>query len=143
MRLYELFDKVAKWEWTYQSDKIYVAKTARLELTIEFFTSEHDQNEWNVSFLRGKTVKPTGTGNEFEIFSTVLAVIADFIQERQPEAIAFTAADTASRVKLYNRMVSKFAATNGFTVTTMASFDHETDVNFTDYVLTRKNNETL
>jgi hypothetical protein len=143
MRLYELFDKVANWKWVGQSESVWVAETPRLDLTIEFFTSLHDQNEWNVAFLRSDTMEPTGTGNEFEIFSTVLAVIADFIQERQPEAIAFTAADTASRVKLYNRMVSKFAATNGFTVTTMTSYDYETDVNFTDYVLTRKNNETL
>lgn len=50
----------------------------------------------------------TNTGNEIEVFSTVNAIMQDFIRRVNPKVIRFSA-EEASRQKLYDRMVRMLA----------------------------------
>ena len=48
-----------------------------------------------------------------KIISTVLSVVREFIQKKSPPVLKFTAfSDDPSRVKLYTRMLKKFAPDN-------------------------------
>lgn len=50
----------------------------------------------------------TNSGNELLVFSTVLAIIKEFIQLHNPSVLKFSA-EGASRIKLYNRMVHRLS----------------------------------
>jgi len=54
-----------------------------------------------------------GTGNQGKVFSTVLDLLKKFAKNIKPQKIAFTA-DEPSRMKLYKRMVTKFAPSLGY-----------------------------
>ena len=50
----------------------------------------------------------TGTGNELQVFSTVLDVMKDFAAQHSPGAFGFSAHEP-SRIRLYNKIMSRFS----------------------------------
>jgi hypothetical protein len=123
MRLFELFDKIAKWSWSKQSPfKGYAAVAEEIGIEVTFTQSRLVEHEWEIEFTKNtmsddgwttKTLEPTGTGNEFVVFSTVLDIIRAFMQITSPSKMTFSAGDIGSRTKLYSRLVGKFAYANG------------------------------
>jgi hypothetical protein len=63
---------------------------------------------WAIEFSRGGTMTVTGHGDELRIFSTIVAIVKEFIQKEKPSAIFFSSdRDETSRMKLYDRMVKR------------------------------------
>jgi hypothetical protein len=54
-----------------------------------------------------------GTGNQGKVFSTVMAALKELIKSVSPKQLQFSA-EEPSRMKLYKRMVSKFASSLGY-----------------------------
>ena len=94
-------------------------------LTVMF--SKQDDDSWGVSFYRNDSQRTTGLGDAHRVFATVLAAIAEFIKKQQPRALTFSAVkveedddsiqDQLSRIKLYDRLVQRYAQSVGYGVT--------------------------
>jgi hypothetical protein len=94
-------------------------------LTVMF--SKQDDDSWGVSFYRNDSQRTTGLGDAHRVFATVLAAIAEFVKKQQPRALTFSAVkveedddsiqDQLSRIKLYDRMVERYARSAGYGVT--------------------------
>lgn len=125
-QLNELFDKVADWSWFALDPYYKLASSKQVDLTVEVVRTVVDGNDWEISFVRGDTMKVSGDGREFEVFATVLAIIDDFIETNDPDRLTFRADDTASRIKLYTRLVNRFAASHGFSCQVTQSNDYDT-----------------
>lgn len=75
---------------------------------------------WEVIFAVDSEVAITGEGDgdEIKIFSTVLDIMSDFIKNKDPEKLYFTAEKTPdssnSRIRLYNRLIKRFATSRGY-----------------------------
>jgi len=83
--------------------------------------NEEGPGQYMVEFWRGAEQSVTGEGDAQRIFATVLAAIAKFIQQHQPQSIVFSAhkeddpeQKSDSRSKLYNRLVQRYAGTIGY-----------------------------
>ena len=78
-------------------------------------------NKWEVSFAVDDEFSVTGEGDEIKVFSTVLDIISDVIQTKEPEELNFTAEKTldssSSRIRLYNRLIKRFAVSHGYRLT--------------------------
>ena len=112
MKLTEIFDKPAPIKWG----------TERQTITGEFIVDEekygiyfspaldHGQIVWIIEFgqkIAGqKRMKTgvTGLGKEFQVFSTVISAIRDWIKKKKPQSIEFEGSGE-SRNKLYKRLV--------------------------------------
>jgi hypothetical protein len=51
----------------------------------------------------------TGTGEAFQVFSTVIDILRDFVKKHEPAMIKFSALEP-SRIKLYSRLVDMVAS---------------------------------
>jgi hypothetical protein len=79
-----------------------------------------------------------GTGDQYKILATVVAVINDWIRHTHPETFAFSASsDEPSRVKLYRRVLSK-AVFPGYTASTL--FEPES---YSEYYVFKVNRDQL
>jgi hypothetical protein len=124
MRLQELFDRPGE-----------ISKTNDEESSVRFdgfvsgdqlvvYMREIDDSVWTVEFRVGGRQDRRGdkAGEELQIFSTVIQAIQEFVQDRQPREIMFTAAkqefgvDT-NRAQLYDRLVRRFANNAGYAYT--------------------------
>jgi hypothetical protein len=78
-------------------------------------------DEWRVEFHRNNSQEVTGEGDSQRVFATVLKAIQQFIQKQDPWMLTFSAdkegysdADKQSRVRLYDRMVKRYAQAWGY-----------------------------
>ena len=114
----ELFDRPAQWRLVLYDDDlwVYVANINDKKLQVNFQLSNDDI--WVVTFSIDGDLAITGEGDEIKIFSTVLDVMKDFIQREVPQDLYFTAAKTPesnnSRIKLYTRLIKRFARDHGY-----------------------------
>ena len=75
---------------------------------------------WEVIFTVDSELAVTGEGDgdEMKVFSTVLDIMSDFIKNKDPEQLYFTAEKSpvygSSRIRLYNRLVKRFASSRGY-----------------------------
>jgi len=81
-----------------------------------------DFRNLNVSSANQEAI--TKTGNEIEVFSTVIAIATKVINERQPTIIAFGAHES-SRQKLYSRIINILKRKFNY------ELDEDAGVNFT------------
>jgi hypothetical protein len=72
-----------------------------------------DPNKWIVNFFRGNETKNTGQGNAYKIFSTILAIMKEFIIARKPNVIMFVA-NQDNKNAVYARMITRFAENMGY-----------------------------
>ena len=78
------------------------------EITASF--SLDDDNFWIYEFTEGsnRTVKLTGSGGEFQVFSFIRELLEEFVQRYQPEGIKFSADKSdKGRAELYYKMLQK------------------------------------
>lgn len=76
-------------------------------------------NEWIVEFHRNNSQEVTGEGDAQRIFATVLDAIQKFVKKYKPAVVTFTASkeegqNSQSRVKLYDRLVQRYAGAMGY-----------------------------
>lgn len=135
----ELFDKPARWKLAIsEPDRLtYQANVGGNTLSVDFV--ERGLYDWEMNFDVNGKQNVTGDGNEIIIFSTVLDIMKDF--DERVDDVRFITFDAAkggnlgdSRVKLYDRLVKKFASLYDYTLVDKS--DRELGVNIvTKYVL--------
>jgi len=127
-QLTELFNKSYKWNW-----KLDDTNTAQADFEIAdggtvsvfFISASHNSPNFEVGFQKANSLKRSGDGDQFAVFATVIAIIAEFLEKRpQVSGITFTAKREGaaldspkirdSRVSLYKRMIQRYAAKNNF-----------------------------
>ena len=116
----ELFDKPARWQMTRDSLGAvdYQSNVNGKDLAVVFDII--DPGTWEVIFTVDGELAVTGEGDgdEMRIFSTVLDIISDFIKNKYPEKLYFTAEKSpvygSSRIRLYNRLIKRFASSHGY-----------------------------
>jgi hypothetical protein len=68
------------------------------------FTFDSDSNDEGTK---------SGKGEEFQVFSTVLKILSEFVKDEAPDHFFVESTDSEpSRVKLYRRMISLFVKKN-------------------------------
>ena len=115
----ELFDKPARWRIIEDtpSTKKYAASINGKSLVV---IMERFGSLWEINFVIDGKTNVTGTGDEIQVFSTVLDIIKDFILSETPQKIEFHSELEKendykdSRSKLYDRLVKKFAGQYGY-----------------------------
>lgn len=116
----ELFDKPARWQLTRDSRGAvdYQSNVNGKDLAVVFDIIA--PGTWEVIFAVDSEIAITGEGDgdEMRVFSTVLDIISDFIKNKDPEKLFFTAEkspdSSSSRIRLYNRLVKRFASSRGY-----------------------------
>ena len=118
----EAFDQPYKSKWAkgeFGDYDILVKLPDGSPLSITF--NHEGDNEWHVAFERGHSQDITGEGDAQRIFATVLATIQKFIKKHKPQQLTFSATkdvepdqNSESRVKLYNRLVDRYATSWGY-----------------------------
>ena len=115
MKLVEIFQSSDHGGERDRSDsRRFIVKKRIGDRTIHFSAGLID-SIWEVNFAEEKddgsiTVDKTGSGNEVEVFSFVMNCMRDFIDEHNPKRMVFSATKSEdSRVKLYQRLVNRFA----------------------------------
>ena len=116
----ELFDKPVRWQMTRDSRGAvdYQSNVNGKDLVVVFDIIA--PGAWEVIFTVDYELAITGEGDgdEMRIFSTVLDIISDFIKNKDPEKLYFTAEKTPdssnSRIRLYNRLIKRFASSRGY-----------------------------
>lgn len=87
-------------------------------LDIEFEQINVDKSQWTVGFQRDGQIHKTGKGDEQRVFATVLSAIKEFIENKQPKEVFFSAekseVNPESRKRLYDRLVQKYATALGY-----------------------------
>jgi len=117
----ELFDKPARWRLVKDTDKIIKYRSSIDDKDLVVFFHRRGSNKWEVSFAVDHEFSVTGEGDEIKVFSTVLDIISDVIQTKEPEELNFTAEksldSSSSRIRLYNRLIKRFAVSHGYRLT--------------------------
>ena len=125
MQLRELFkpspvsdQHVNSWEWRFRNDEFAQALFKVGDVVYMFSASsdndEGDDGDWSIEFQSMKRVKGisgfdnTGTGNEVEVFNTVIDIIRTLIADlgHRVQRLNFSAA-TSRRKSLYARMAHR------------------------------------
>jgi hypothetical protein len=108
MILLELFSDIVNWEWTSKQPGLW---SAVFEIDgLEYQVDIAGAYSLSVSFTTKHGQGITGTGNAFAVFSTVINIMREAINERHPKMFAFSAKrNQPSRVKLYHRMAMRLA----------------------------------
>jgi hypothetical protein len=143
--LTELFDKPYPFKLVYKGGGSVESITKlpdKTTLRIVFSSKNQPEGQWELFFTRGETTGLTGKGDQQRIFATVLKAIAEFVEKKSPNKIVFTADkddESTSRMKLYDRLVSRFAGDIGYSSKALTV----TGENWAErsYTLTRKMDE--
>jgi hypothetical protein len=120
MKLFEIFDKIAHYEWVAEDDNIGEAefnisgyeytilfeKVLATHLLPEHWTIEFAQQIPNKRGYKSPSVEFTRTGHSFEVMGTVKAIILDWFDKHPTKCIVVSAA-TPSRQKLYRDMIKQ------------------------------------
>lgn len=124
MKLAEILDKPLPFEVTENSGSAFHAEFKAGDRLIRFYATDEaaefdvDAGNWVIEFAEVKTntqfqygtndYGATGSGKEFNVFSTLKAILEKFIKEKKPLQIEFDADKTeGSRVNVYTRLVKK------------------------------------
>lgn len=135
MKLKEIFDKPARVQWykgTHELEGRFQIDNEEYAIEIEesrgiYKPGKGGDGVWKIAFYK-KTHSPqgykwdyekTGSGNEIQVFSTVVNAIIDWATSKQYgdriKEVHFTAKEP-SRQKMYNTLAKKMADALGFTV---------------------------
>ena len=116
-QLNELFDKQYNWKWKIEPDPMDATSRADFrthdgQLVAVGFDLQ--RGNASVDFAKNFAFDATNEGDQFRIFATVMDVIRDYAEKIDPKTLAFSAekdpkTNSSSRIKLYKRMVAKFA----------------------------------
>jgi len=109
-------------------ETVYEFKTKKGQNVEVTFKKLDDERFWWVAFNVENSYGITGKGEAFEIFSTVISTIKDFIQSNSP-IFKFTAEksnDSDTRDSLYSKMVKTLANDIGYDFKITTDYDDET-----------------
>ena len=109
----ELFDKPLPYKKVFKSGGVYEfsIKTNGTTKIVKVAIIDYDDGSYEVEFNVDKRHDLTGLAGTaaLKIFTTVVAIILDFVKAEQPNKIEFTAAKSVvsgeSRSKLYDKMI--------------------------------------
>ena len=118
MKLTEIFDKPAPIKWGTEGKTITGEFIVDEEKYGVYFSPAKDDGKiiWIIEFgqkIAGKKrmkTGVTGSGKEFQVFSTVISAIRDWIKKKKPQSIEFEGVGE-SRNKLYKRLVKTLVKT--------------------------------
>lgn len=116
----EVFDPKTAFEiqWDdFDTDEIYAdaSDNQGRTIAIKFIAKNPDFDAVTLEFSRGDNYAVTGEGDASAVFSTVLRALETYLADyRRPEFMLFSAKE-ASRQKLYQTMITRFASKFGYT----------------------------
>lgn len=121
----ELFDRPARWRLVKDTGNIIKYRSSINDKNLVVFFHRHGisddtSSKWEVSFTVDGDFSTTGGGDEIKVFSTVLDIMKDVIETKNPEELSFTAeksldSDSSnSRIRLYSRLIKRFAVSHGY-----------------------------
>lgn len=127
----EAFDQPYRLKWEtsdYSSDVDALAKMDDGGYLSIMFNKGYNQatkeEAWSVEFYRNNSQEVTGEGDQQRVFATVLSAIQKFIKKYKPNNVIFAASkqveagqNSASRARLYDRLVQRYATSWGFRMT--------------------------
>ena len=88
-----------------------------VEVYMGDFETKEGRKIYGLSFERAGSDAITGDGEEFKVFSTVIAATKLLLARVQPEVLLFGAdLSHGNRARLYSRLIQKFANENGFMI---------------------------
>jgi hypothetical protein len=116
-QLNELFDKQYNWHWKIEPDAMDATSRADFRTHDDQLVAvgfDLQSGNASVDFAKNFAFDATNEGDQFRIFATVMDVIRDYVGEIDPKTLTFSAekdpkTNSMSRIKLYKRMVAKFA----------------------------------
>ena len=110
----ELFDKPLEWKWVKNTNMYHAAKFNINDKTYDFYVAKVDDettdSAWEIGFEletpagMPNDVSITKSGDQHKVFSTVIAIMKDFMSWNAVSRLYFSS-EEPSRTKLYNRMV--------------------------------------
>lgn len=115
MKLFELFDKAAEYSWSNKSANYGNAMFVTDGTTYKVIIGAHTFGNtpiWSVQFealtwdADQWTIGNTGTGDEYTVFSTVVAVVKEFMTEYGARTIHMQTSH-AGRASLYPKMLKR------------------------------------
>jgi len=107
----EALDAVQRYHWYDKSNEDMNLIHADFQIggghfVVEFKNLYYNGPLWTIAFLRNGTFDLTGTGDAQKVMATVMAIIREFIRERNPRMISFEGKNMEqSRNKLYPRLM--------------------------------------
>ncbi len=118
MLINELFDQPTKWEVREQRPDYFDAKFTigkipyimRMSSYLDSAGNVLQPSEWNVEFYADLDMPSRErygilkTGNQMQVFATVVDIMREFIKNYKPDELTFSA-NEPSRNKLYKRMI--------------------------------------
>jgi hypothetical protein len=124
MKLYEVLDKPFSYNWHQKLDddwygRFNVGENDLISVTFEEELSGEGAIE--IVFSRGKrtgaghSTSITNTGEQFKIFATVMAMTKEYVKQKSPDKIKFSAKED-SRIKLYGKLIKKYSKSLGYKV---------------------------
>lgn len=99
------------YNWTEKSERNWVAKSKtdndqEIEARFSLVFKPHDR--WNMGFIVDMEDTKTGKGDQFRIFSTVISIVKDFINQVSPNVLTFSGSrendGSDSRINLYKTL---------------------------------------
>lgn len=116
--LNELFDKPLEWKWRRQDTKAWVGSFSIDNDIIELNIGPGNGHLAGVAFFSHNGLfDVTNAGQSFPIFSTVIAMIREFINTVKPQGLEFSSKES-SRTKLYSRFANELAKAYNWEVRT-------------------------
>lgn len=111
--LTEAFDTKTDWKWIWQDDEnVWKAHyTAPSNVKYEYSFDYVMDDTWEYTFsamnIPNNPRGNTGTGSAMEVYSTMIAVLLDFMKQRKPLQIEFEGDALLGKFKLYERMMKR------------------------------------
>lgn len=111
----EAMNRPQPWKWTIDEDEDMVAEfhiPDGRQFQVVFNAHVGNKNFWEMSFQTSDRIQ-VNAGGQFDVFSTIIDVLKDFLELREPRYIYFTSdARDKSRVLLYTRFAKNVARIN-------------------------------
>jgi len=118
----ESFDSSFPYKWLFKKSNGWAGSFKTNQDIIELDIRPFGENGYNIEFISHDSGHLATNTNDQpnKVFSTIIKLIGEFIEEMEPEMLSFSADKTKSisRAKLYDRLIKRFGA----------SFGYETDI---------------
>jgi hypothetical protein len=133
--LLELFDKPMSFKVEKDTPGLFTASAKIENETLGFMGQENGPNSYDIMFVIDGQMDITGSGNSNKIFSTVFAILKEFIKRKKPDNIVFSGEKDKGkgRSSLYGKMIKRYAPSLGY------KFSEREVGNSTMFSLSKKN----
>lgn len=135
----EVFNKPLKYKWEIKNSSEWGGDFTTDKGTEVMLDMDHSLGRgesydyWEVQFEANDSFALTGRGESIAVFSTVFAMMKEWIKKEKPKMITFNAKEQ-NRQRLYTTFIKKFAGPLGYKLKDTAS-GPEGDL---DFALVRK-----